>query len=691
MPRLTASDFSGSINQSAAHNLIQNNETPMMVNMTQDEIGNVSHRLGSDLIKKNASGGSTQGLGTFRKADGTEEKYVVFSRKLYKHDEDTNTFTQISTGTATTELGSDTAYSGSYTSAEYDWFGQTFAAAATGTISSMQLNVDISTTQVTYTGTGETAVHGDVKELVYIYSDNAGQPGSELWSGTISKQIVNASPNVGVTDTYTIEFAPGIDVVNTTTYHIIVRASSLWSASIPIFGGGTIDYDLESETTWYGDSANPYASGEARKKDDTSSATVPTSGWSARTGVDHAFAVTIVTGTGNAFATASKVSFANYKDKLYMIGSAAGDYLQSTDGALLSTVSGNITGKYLTAGNNRLMVAGDDNKTYYSGVDNETFDTTNQVLKTDNATTGIGTLGDLSPFVAFDNKNMYVFDPNTDTSRTIEDFPCVAHASISVIQGNMFWLNNDGVYYYNTGMAFPVKISTLVENNVTYDALMNQVDKTKYTDAVGESFHNKYYLNLGGLQSGSTVKGQSLDNIWLIYDTRLLSFTIYTYDSGILGVYATTFRNSSGVEELIMASKGDEALFKAEVDSLYTDDDSAGATNAVTGLYRTKYYDLSGKGSMPEALKKLNKIYLKVKATAALTVNQAIDGSTTYNSYKTTGTTTAGSDWHWEKLTPPALSDVSAFGLEITGTGNWTLDTASIDFESKETSGLQPI
>ena len=661
-------DFSGSTNQNVAPDLIANNESPLMVNITQDETGNVAHRLGSDLIKKLGTGTSTsQGLGVYRKTSGQEEIYGVWDGLLYKYDEVDNIFIDIGTGTPIDYIdASDTDSTGSSATGTYDYFGQTFTANVTGTL-----------TDITYwsraagegvnchiAGGGCTTTYGNVD--VYVYSDNAGQPGTLLYSSVVQ------TPNFYA---YQIGTSPGISVTNGNKYWFIQKSS------VPVDGTNGL------EVTWKRHSTNVYSGGDAYEISNSTSTTPPTSGWSTIGTTDFAFKATI-TATPITFNTSSTVDFINYDDKLYMIGSADEDELIYTDGGVMESVSGNITGKYLAAGGGRLLVGGDGRNVYYSDVGTDTFNLTTNKLTLDLGVTGIASLGDLNPFVAFDRDNTYIFDPNTDTSRKASSgVGCISHYSIAVSNGEAIWLGTDAIYSIYANSPFPTNISAMITNNVSYDAIFNQISGAIKENTFGHIYKNKYYLSVDNLLS--TVKGYTLNNCFIVYDLVKNSYSINTYTDNSIGKGIASWKDSNDVIYMISSSRGEEGIYKVEVDGLYTDDDIDGGTNDVTALYRTKFFN--DFRYYPETLKTIEKGFIKITAVAGLSIKYAKDGATTYTDWATTEATESGYDWHWNELAPFADSNVREISLQFSGTGKWTLHHIGFEYSKVAGTGLQII
>lgn len=670
MSTLYQSDLSGGINQNTAPNLVSANESPLLVNTTQDESGNVAHRLGSDLLKRLSTSTNFQGMGTLKKTDGTQIPMIVAGGYLYKYDEDSNTYVQLGTSTTVTQEAETSTRSGTHVAAQYDYFAQSFTAGITGTL-----------TQVDVLGRCDSDLYtiGSTQKVdVWVYNDTAGSPGSTiLWngSGTNERGLLNLTFDP-VTPAWA-SVTPGLAVTSGTTYWFVVRASS------DNYAGGSNYIDVH----WRYSNANPYASGAAKEVLNNAASTPSGLTWSAIATSDFCIRA-YISDTTAAVNTSSKVSFANYLGRLYFIGSAEADYLKYTDGAAFYSVTGNIAGKYLTAGNDRLVVAGDGRRNYYSNVGTDTFTTASDYIDFDAPTTGITSLGENAPFLGYDQDSMYIFDPNTGSSRPVKGgFGCVSHRTIKVIQGAAIWLNRDGFYMFSGDMAYPRKISTAIENNVTYDAIFNKIDGAEFAIAAAGTYKNKYYCSVGNLSG--TVKGETLNDCWIVFDIRQNTFHVRTYTTNGAGLDFTNWMANDGTEYFLCGARDDESVYKVDINNLYTDDTGAGVATAFSALYQSKHFEFTGNGVGPEVGKVLNALHLKLDTAAALTVKYALNGDDTYSAWSTTGTTAAGKNWHREEIAPFATGagDVKELSVQVSGTGQWALH--DIGFDIQTTGGTQ--
>jgi len=89
-------NLSGGMNQTTDSRLLENNESPLLKNISLDKLGNWSHRKGTDLLG-NVTAGSNRvwGLGAYNKSDGTHTFFRVCNRDLEKLTEGTATWASV--------------------------------------------------------------------------------------------------------------------------------------------------------------------------------------------------------------------------------------------------------------------------------------------------------------------------------------------------------------------------------------------------------------------------------------------------------------------------------------------------------------------------------------------------------------------------------------------------------------------
>jgi hypothetical protein len=140
----------------------------------------------------------------------------------------------VTTGSNTliTQASTNANYSSTTQSGQY--VAQSFTTTITGTLSVAKL-----------LSSGEGGISN-----AYIYSNSAGNPGTLLWSGTISSSASVGSP------TYS-EINPNVAIVNGTVYWVVVQTKG-YNFNPP---GGTF-YRVHHSTT------NPYAGGQVKTSPD---------------------------------------------------------------------------------------------------------------------------------------------------------------------------------------------------------------------------------------------------------------------------------------------------------------------------------------------------------------------------------------------------------------------------------------
>lgn len=77
-----SNDLSGSINQNTPA-LLANNEFEMLKDVSQVQVGNVSHRLGTKLYLNSLGSSQIRGLGEYRKPTGVNYMHVIYNGGLY--------------------------------------------------------------------------------------------------------------------------------------------------------------------------------------------------------------------------------------------------------------------------------------------------------------------------------------------------------------------------------------------------------------------------------------------------------------------------------------------------------------------------------------------------------------------------------------------------------------------------------
>lgn len=399
----------------------------------------------------------------------------------------------------------------------------------------------------------------------------------------------------------------------------------------------------------------------------------------------------------NVVATDSTVECTNYLNTFYFIGSGDTEYLQTWDGTTLATVSGNIEGSYLAASTGRLVCGGGSGTTprrwFYSNANSATFTVGVDYIDTDLPGTAIVPLGESAPFLIFDNDSLYIVDVNRATSRKLDDFGCSSHRSAKVIQGHAIWLGRGGIFMFSATDAYPTKISTTIENELTNDALFNQISGTGFTNAAAGIWRNKYMLSVGDLSS--TVGGETLNDCMLVFDIKQVNWTVRTYTANGLGAEFIIYKDTSGDYAIYSASRDTKSVYKLEIADTYTDEDSTGATNAYTSIYRTKHHNFAGARRYSsigfEVAKRLKRGYVQYYAAGTITYSYCFDGASSYTNLSTISASVAGQDWDYETMNAPTNNNFKTVSLEFRTTSNFRIYQFDMNIIASGDAELQAV
>jgi len=303
----------------------------------------------------------------------------------------------------------------------------------------------------------------------------------------------------------------------------------------------------------------------------------------------------------------------------------------------------------------------------------------------DEAVTAGCSLGEQTPFLIFSKSDAYVYDPSADYVRKMSGFGCVSGKNLQVISGNAIWASYDGVYRYASGMAYPVKISLPLENELTFDKIWNKTTKAGLDASAAWTDSNKYYLSVGNLSG--TVDGQTLNDVMLVFNFNQQAWQLRTYTANGLGYCFAEFVDATLGRVKLSGSRDDTALLRWDVINVYTDDDLEDAPIAYTALYRTKHFEYRAF----EKSKIILEGHMKGYIGTAIGVKVSLSGSQTYVDWTTTDTTPAGYDWHYMTLAPLYPNTCKSISLEFSGTGKWYIYNVGLDLKTEETSNLNRV
>jgi hypothetical protein len=393
--------------------------------------------------------------------------------------------------------------------------------------------------------------------------------------------------------------------------------------------------------------------------------------------------------SSNVVATSSTVDFTEYIGRLYFIGSGNAEYLKYYDGSSISTVSGDIQGQYLTQGNNRLLAGGGlsadaPRRIFFSNAGTDTFTTGSDFLDLDEPVTGLAVLGESNPFVAFGRSTTYVFDPNTSYSKKIsEDIGCTSHRTIGSIQSHVIFLSLSGIYRFSANEAYPIKISTLVENETETNGFFNKIPESGFNSASAIVLRNKYFLSVGDLSG--TIGGETLNDFMFVFDIKQLVFSHRNYKANDIGSCFSRYLGKDGTEKLIAGGRNSGGVFVMDEPGTYNDVDENGTGSAVEAIYRSKHFEFStGSGKTGiETTKIVQAGFLKFFSDKSLTINFSKNGAETYTSWTNSGTTPSGDSWSWDRYSPFSDSNFKTLSFEVRGTGKWKIYAFGLDLSGK--------
>lgn len=555
MAQLQLNDFSGSINQASAPDLLKTNQSPLMVNVALDQAGNVGGRLGSSLLFTSATNTRDRGSMTYEKADGTHTLMTFHGGNLYK-----------------------------------------------------------------WNGTTETLVSAS------LYGSN-----SELFYVNYLNRIYFAT---GESGEY-LKYYDGSSV-STVNGNLEVKYLTVSNNRLVALGGNSHPRRIN-----YSDSG-----------DDTM----------------------VVYGTASSSSTGtSLVSSANLFTAAH-VGKKVYNLADHTDASILAYVSATTVTLDTTI-----------DETW----DGDTFRVGDNWADLDMPGTAIKSLGESAPIIAHDGESMYVFDTETNALRKKFGFGCSAHRTLQINQGNAFWLGRQGIFRYSEGESYPVKISRIVDNSFTGEALFNKISGTGFSIAAAGVTDDKYCLAVGNLSG--TIGGETLEDVILVYDFRQGTWKVDTYPAIGAGTSFTTWIDGNGNEQLVVGSRDSGKMYKIDVDGVYADDGTP-----VESFYRTKHLEFSYsnvKGSLgPEIEKQIRGGHLKVFSdTGGLEINYAKDGATTYTNWTNTTDTPAGYLWHRHQLTGFREPEFKSLSIEVRGTGNWILYYLGLDIKPLGSTNIKEI
>lgn len=401
-----------------------------------------------------------------------------------------------------------------------------------------------------------------------------------------------------------------------------------------------------------------------------------------------------VQSAGVVFAT-SKVSFTNFIDRHYFIGDGATDYLKyATETGAATQVSGPISGKYVASNGAYLMVAGDSSrKNYWSNLASDTFTTASDFVYTQTPATGVVAFGNNKPFIVFTTDDFTIIDPSTGYTERVDGFGCESIRSIINLRGYLIWPSRRGETYYMLGPndAYPSDIGLTNKNDITKNAFINRIVGSNWTESAAGVKSNRALWSFGDLSS--TVRGQTLDDAALEMDFAQQNWRSQSFSAGGIGSVFAEFINSSGEIDLYAGSRDNNAVYKLEVEDVYTDDDSTGTPQTVTGVMRSKHYVVQDSKTKEVSLKRFHALHFKYKSAGTVAVKYSLDGNTTYTPLGNGLPQTTGGvqSYDYKYAVMPLGKEGKTISIELSYTGQCDIHAIGFEVEGKDTHGLATI
>lgn len=388
---------------------------------------------------------------------------------------------------------------------------------------------------------------------------------------------------------------------------------------------------------------------------------------------------------------ASEVDMVNFINRHYMIGTGAAEYLVYADDntSAVTTVTGDITGKYLAANGPYLVVVDPaNNKAYWSDPADDNFDTGTNFANINGLATGVGSFGIGRPFVVFTNNNYLVVDPANISTSEVRGFGCVSHRSIQAIRGHLIFLGRDGFYQLRYNDSFPIEISRVVRNELKKDSIFNKIDGSNWEVTASGVLDSRYFCAVRDL-SGN-VEGYDLDDVVIEYDVASETVKVHTFTQGGIGTVFAQFINEDGDLDLYAGSIDTRAVYKLFPSDTFTDENSGGSAAAVTARLITKDHAFFNTNKRVVSMQNVERLHFKYQADNALTVKYSLDGNETYTTLPTTlPATTAGTKWEYQEIA--FGEECKTISLDISGTGEWMIYGFGYEISSLDNTGIDLI
>ena len=350
-----------------------------------------------------------------------------------------------------------------------------------------------------------------------------------------------------------------------------------------------------------------------------------------------------------------------------------------------------MSGKYLASDGSYMLVAGGAElplRVYWTNAQllldltSQSFFVESDYANLDSPPTGVAAFGNGRPFVIFMSDSYLIVDPVSGRTNQVEGYGCSSHRSIKNLRGTLIWADRDKIYQLAHNQAFPSEISLPISNRYSRDAVTNKIAASYFDNIAAGTKDNKYIASLGDLSA--TVKGTTLDDCVIELDQDLNGWKTHTFTDSGLGTVFTTFIDSSGNEFLMAGSRDDGSIYEVFVEGIYTDDNNAGTTNAVTTTIITKRYVFGLREEID--LKNVKGIHLKYKSSGTITLTVAKDGSSTYDTFKTIP---AASEYEW--VYADYGQEAKSISLKFTSTSNFIIYAIGFEIEVTGVTGRKSI
>lgn len=353
------------------------------------------------------------------------------------------------------------------------------------------------------------------------------------------------------------------------------------------------------------------------------------------------------------------------------------------------TIKMYVEGKYLASNGPYMMIAGNDNRrVYWTNVGSDTINTALDYHETVTPHTGLISFGNGRPFIVFEEDAFTIVDPARNYIDEKQGIGASSHKAIKVVRGNAIWPSRigKGFYMLSPDASSPEIISLPITNDTTNDAIINQILGDSWSTMAAGVSGDRYLCSVGNLVG--TVKGETLNDCVLELNVTQQNWKVHTYTTGGIGSIFAEFIDEDGNSNLYAGSRDNFAVYKLDVAGIYTDDDSTGATNPVTMTAKTKHHE--NRSGMRGTVDFMNilKVHMKYKSATDITVQTALDGSTTYAAHGLPVFPAANTNrWYWDYQNYG--DECKSIGFSFSTTGECIIFDYGYEVESLDNEGIK--